>query len=114
MSLQGSLTSRDRTLQDVALELRSLARDLEISVIALSSTGRISQAGVNLRPTIHHVAPFLEESADLVILLHRPDAHDLLERPGEADLIVAKNRNGPTATIGVAFQGAYSRFLDMT
>jgi replicative DNA helicase len=56
----------------------------------------------------------IEQDSDLVILLHREDAYERESpRAGEADLIVAKHRNGPTATVTVAFQGHYSRFVDM-
>jgi replicative DNA helicase len=56
----------------------------------------------------------LEQDADMVILLHRDDVYEKEStRPGEADLIVAKHRNGPTRDITVAFQGHYSRFVDM-
>jgi replicative DNA helicase len=56
----------------------------------------------------------LEQDADMVILLHREDVYEKEStRPGEADLIVAKHRNGPTRDITVAFQGHYSRFVDM-
>ncbi|RFU42597.1 replicative DNA helicase [Actinomadura logoneensis] len=56
----------------------------------------------------------IEQDADMVILLHREDAYEKESpRAGEADLIVAKHRNGPTATVTVAFQGHYSRFVDM-
>lgn len=56
----------------------------------------------------------LEDNADVVILLHREDAYEKdSPRAGEADFIVAEHRHGPTATITVAFQGHYSRFVDM-
>jgi replicative DNA helicase len=56
----------------------------------------------------------LEQDSDMVVLLHREDAYERESpRAGEADLIVAKHRNGPTATVTVAFQGHYSRFVDM-
>jgi replicative DNA helicase len=56
----------------------------------------------------------IEQDADMVILLHREDAYERESpRAGEADLIIAKHRNGPTATVTVAFQGHYSRFVDM-
>ncbi|GAA4853034.1 hypothetical protein GCM10023221_36120 [Luteimicrobium xylanilyticum] len=56
----------------------------------------------------------IEQDADMVILLHREDAYERESpRAGEADLIVAKHRNGPTDVITVAFQGHYSRFVDM-
>ncbi|MGB8651168.1 MAG: replicative DNA helicase [Mycobacteriales bacterium] len=57
----------------------------------------------------------IEQDADMVLLLHREDAYEKESpRAGEADFIVAKHRNGPTATITVAFQGHYSRFVDMS
>jgi replicative DNA helicase len=56
----------------------------------------------------------IEQDADMVVLLHREDAYEKESpRAGEADFIVAKHRNGPTDTITVAFQGHYSRFVDM-
>jgi replicative DNA helicase len=56
----------------------------------------------------------IEQDSDVVVLLHREDAYERESpRAGEADLIVAKHRNGPTATVTVAFQGHYSRFVDM-
>jgi replicative DNA helicase len=55
----------------------------------------------------------LEQDADVVLLIHREDFYDKENRPGEADLIVAKHRNGPTDTIAVSFQGHYSRFVDL-
>jgi replicative DNA helicase len=56
----------------------------------------------------------IEQDSDVVILLHREDAYERESpRAGEADLIVAKHRNGPTAIVTVAFQGHYSRFTDM-
>jgi replicative DNA helicase len=63
--------------------------------------------GINLHNSI-------EQDSDVVILLHREDAYERESpRAGEADMIVAKHRNGPTATVTVAFQGHYSRFVDM-
>lgn len=56
----------------------------------------------------------IEQDADVVILLHREDMYEKESpRAGEADMIVAKHRNGPTDTIVVAFQGHYARFFDM-
>jgi replicative DNA helicase len=56
----------------------------------------------------------IEQDADMVVLLHREELYERESpRAGEADFIVAKHRNGPTATITVAFQGHYSRFVDI-
>jgi replicative DNA helicase len=61
-----------------------------------------------------HLHNSIEQDSDVVILLHREDAYERESpRAGEADFIVAKHRNGPTATVTVAFQGHYSRFADM-
>ncbi len=61
-----------------------------------------------------HLHNSIEQDSDIVILLHREDLYERESaRAGEADLIVAKNRNGPTTTVTVAFQGHYSRFADM-
>jgi len=63
--------------------------------------------GINIHNSI-------EQDSDVVILLHREDLYEPESpRAGEADLIVAKHRNGPTTTVTVAFQGHYSRFVDM-
>jgi replicative DNA helicase len=56
----------------------------------------------------------IEQDSDMVILVHRPDLYEPeTERAGEADLLLAKHRNGPTATVAVAFPGRYRRFADM-
>jgi replicative DNA helicase len=70
-------------------------------------THNLVASGINVHNSI-------EQDSDVVILLHREDAYERESpRAGEADLIVAKHRNGPTATVTVAFQGHYSRFVDM-
>jgi replicative DNA helicase len=56
----------------------------------------------------------IEQDSDVVLLVHREDLYERESaRAGEADLIIAKHRNGPTATVAVSFQGHYSRFSDM-
>ena len=73
----------------------------------VSETHNFIANGINLHNSI-------EQDADVVILLHREDLYERESpRAGEADLIVAKHRNGPTTTVTVAFQGHYSRFVDM-
>ena len=73
----------------------------------VSETHNLVANGISLHNSI-------EQDADVVILLHREDLYERESpRAGEADLIVAKHRNGPTTTVTVAFQGHYSRFVDM-
>src|SRR5690349_20164131 len=90
---------------------------LKVPVVALSQLNRGPEQRTDKKPMISDLreSGSIEQDADMVILLHREDAYDKESpRAGEADLIVAKHRNGPTATITVAFQGHYSRFVDMT
>jgi replicative DNA helicase len=89
-------------------------------VIAIESLGPQEVYDATVKGTHSFVADgviahnSIEQDSDVVILLHREDAYERESpRAGEADLIVAKHRNGPTATVTVAFQGHYSRFVDM-
>ncbi|MEU9095915.1 replicative DNA helicase [Streptomyces sp. NPDC048428] len=108
--------SRQQEVSDMSRNLKLLAKELNIPVIALSQLNRGSEHRTEKKPVISDLreSGSIEQDADMVILLHREDAYEKLSpRAGEADLIVAKHRNGPTATITVAFQGHYSRFVDM-
>ncbi|MFF2123488.1 replicative DNA helicase [Kitasatospora sp. NPDC058184] len=118
--LQGSgrrAENRQQEVSDMSRNLKLLAKQLGVPVIALSQLNRGPEQRTDKRPMISDLreSGSIEQDADMVILLHREDAYDKESpRAGEADLIVAKHRNGPTATITVAFQGHYSRFIDMT
>ncbi|MFD3824166.1 replicative DNA helicase [Streptomyces sp. NPDC058625] len=99
----------------IAQELRKTARELGVPVVAFYQIGRLSERYSYQPPGITDIPGSLESVADIVILLHREDAYDKESpRAGEADLIIAKNRNGPTATVTVAFMGHYSRFVSMS
>ncbi|MFB7675256.1 replicative DNA helicase [Kitasatospora purpeofusca] len=109
--------NRQQEVSDMSRNLKLLAKQLGVPVIALSQLNRGPEQRADKRPMISDLreSGSIEQDADVVILLHREDAYEKdTPRAGEADLIVAKHRNGPTATITVAFQGHYSRFADMT
>ncbi|MFC7217132.1 replicative DNA helicase [Streptomyces polyrhachis] len=108
--------SRQQEVSDMSRNLKLLAKELEVPVIALSQLNRGPEQRTDKKPMVSDLreSGSIEQDADMVILLHREDAYEKESpRAGEADLIVAKHRNGPTATITVAFQGHYSRFQDM-
>ncbi|MGA4867250.1 replicative DNA helicase [Streptomyces lavendulocolor] len=110
------LGSRYEEVSEISRCLKLLASELEVPVVAISKANRGAEQRTDKRPMLTDLrdSGSLEDNADLVILLHREDAYEKESpRAGEADLIVAKHRNGPTATITVAFQGHYSRFVDM-
>lgn len=112
----GRNDNRQQEVSRISRGLKTLAMDLQVPVVALSQLNRGPEQRQDKRPMVSDLreSGSLEQDADIVILLHREDAYDKeTPRAGEADLIVAKHRNGPTATITVAFQGHYARFIDM-
>nr|WP_232320116.1 replicative DNA helicase [Herbidospora daliensis] len=116
MSSPKRTESRQQEVSELSRALKLLAKELEVPVIAISQLNRGPEQRTDKRPQVSDLreSGSIEQDADMVILLHREDAYERESpRAGEADLIVAKHRNGPTATVTVAFQGHYSRFVDM-
>ena len=108
--------NRQQEVSDMSRNLKLLAKDLDVPVVVLSQLNRGPEQRADKKPMLSDLreSGSIEQDADMVILLHREDAYDKdSPRAGEADLIVAKNRNGPTATISVAAQLYLSRFVDM-
>ena len=108
--------SRQQEVSEFSRSLKLLAKELDVPVIAISQLNRGPEQRTDKRPMLSDLreSGSLEQDADMVILLHREDAYEKESpRAGEADFIIAKHRNGPTGTVGVAFQGHYSRFVDM-
>ncbi|MFG1907199.1 replicative DNA helicase [Kribbella sp. NPDC048928] len=108
--------SRQLEVSEFSRSIKLLAKELELPVVAICQLNRGSEQRSDKRPMASDLreSGSLEQDADVVLLLHREDAYEREStRPGEADFIVAKHRNGPTADVVVAFQGHYSRFVDM-
>ena len=108
--------SRQLEVSEFSRQIKLLAKELEVPIVALSQLNRGPEQRSDKRPMMSDLreSGSLEQDADMVVLLHRDDVYEREStRPGEADLIVAKHRNGPTRDITVAFQGHYSRFVDM-
>jgi replicative DNA helicase len=109
-----------KILEDVQLEMLATSDVYWDTVSSIESVGKQQVYDATVLGTHNFVANgislhnSIEQDSDVVILLHREDQYEKESpRAGEADLIVAKHRNGPTATVTVAFQGHYSRFVDM-
>ncbi|MGH8824699.1 MAG: replicative DNA helicase [Jiangellaceae bacterium] len=108
--------SRQQEVAEFSRALKLLAKELDVPVVAISQLNRSAEQRTDKKPMLADLreSGSIEQDSDMVILLHREDAYEKESpRAGEADFIVAKHRNGPTATITVAFQGHYSRFVDM-
>ena len=116
MSSPKRVENRQQEVSDMSRSLKLLAKELEVPVIAVAQLNRGPEQRTDKRPLLADLreSGSIEQDSDVVILLHREDAYERESpRAGEADFIVAKHRNGPTATVTVAFQGHYSRFVDM-
>ncbi len=116
MSSGKKVESRQQEVAEFSRALKLLAKELELPVVAIWQLNRGPEQRQDKKPMMSDLreSGSLEQDADVVILLNREDAYEKESpRAGEADFIVAKHRNGPTATITVAFQGHYSRFVDM-
>jgi replicative DNA helicase len=117
MSSSRRVDNRQQEVSEMSRSMKLLAKELDVPVVAISQLNRGPEQRTDKRPQLSDLreSGSIEQDADMVILLHREDAYEKESpRAGEADLIVAKHRNGPTATITVAFQGHYSRFVDMS
>ncbi|WP_034221330.1 replicative DNA helicase [Actinotalea ferrariae] len=116
MSSGKRVESRQQEVSEFSRALKLLAKELEVPVIAISQLNRGAEQRTDKRPQMSDLreSGAIEQDADVIILLHREDAYEKESpRAGEADIIVAKHRNGPTDNIVVAFQGHYARFVDM-
>jgi replicative DNA helicase len=116
MSSPRRVENRQQEVSEMSRSLKLLAKEIEVPVIAISQLNRGPEQRTDKRPLLSDLreSGSIEQDSDVVIMLHREDKYEPESpRAGEADLIVAKHRNGPTATVTVAFQGHYSRFVDM-
>jgi replicative DNA helicase len=116
MSSGKRVESRQLEVSEFSRQMKLLAKELEVPVVALSQLNRGPEQRTDKKPMLSDLreSGSLEQDADVVILLHRDDMYNTAsERSGEADFIIAKHRNGQTKTVTVAFQGHYSRFVDM-
>jgi replicative DNA helicase len=108
--------SRQQEVSEFSRALKLLAKEIGVPVIAISQLNRGPEQRADKKPMLSDLreSGSLEQDADMVILLHRESAYEKdSPRQGEADLIIAKHRNGPTDTITVGFHGHFSRFVDL-
>ncbi|WP_437205984.1 replicative DNA helicase [Planctomicrobium sp. SH664] len=105
---------REQQISSITRRLKFLAKDLDIPVIALAQLNRGVEQREDKRPKLSDLreSGAIEQDADIVMFLHRPDAYDPEDRPGEADLIVAKNRHGPIGTVELVWLREMLRFGD--
>lgn len=116
MSSGKKVESRQQEVSEFSRQLKLLAKELDVPLVAISQLNRGPESRTDKRPQLADLreSGSLEQDADMVFLLYRPDSQDPDDtRAGEADIIIAKHRGGPIGTVQVAHQLHYSRFVDM-
>jgi replicative DNA helicase len=115
MRHEGRVESRHEQVGQISRGLKSLARELNVPVIALSQLSRaVEQRGGEKKPILSDLRESgqIEADSDLVMFIYREEYYDKdSERQGEADIIVAKHRNGPVGEIVLTFQKEYPKFM---
>ena len=110
-----SRDSRQEQIAKISRRLKTLARELHVPVIALSQLNRAVENREDRRPRMADLreSGAIEQDADMVLLLHRPEYYDKNDQPGLAELIIAKNRNGATGDVKLTFLKNYTRFENL-
>jgi len=111
--------NRQQEISSISRSLKTLAKELNIPVIALSQLSRAVEArGGDRRPMLSDLreSGAIEQDADLVLFLYRPEFYDPddPEKRGKAELIIGKQRNGPTGTVHLVFEKQFTRFRSMS
>ncbi len=115
MSSGRKVESRQQEVSEFSRQLKLLAKEIEVPVVAVAQLNRGPEQRTDKKPMMADLreSGSLEQDADIIMLLHRPDYYEKEDRPGEADIHVAKHRNGETSVIRVLFQGHLSRFANL-
>lgn len=116
MESQKRVESRQVEVSQYSRGFKLLAKEFEVPIIVGSQLNRDVERRADKKPNLSDLreSGSVEQDSDIVIMLHREDAYDPQSpRSGEIDLFVEKNRNGPKGLVTLAFQGHYSRVVDM-
>jgi len=113
----GRIESRQIEIASISQSLKALAKELNIPVLALSQLSRAVEARTGSRPVLSDLreSGAIEQDADVVLFIHRPGAQGQPVEPGKenlAEVIIAKQRNGPTDTVELVFIGEYVMFAN--
>lgn len=116
MSGSGRNDSRQQEISDISRSLKALARELEVPVLALSQLSRAVEQRPDHRPMLSDLreSGAIEQDADVVMFIYRDDYYNKdTERKGIAEIIIAKQRNGPIGTVELVWLPEYTKFANM-
>jgi replicative DNA helicase len=105
--------SRQNEISELSRSIKLMAKELQVPIITLSQLNRNSEARLDRVPQVSDLreSGSLEQDADMVLLIHRPEVGDENNRPGEADLIIGKQRSGPQGKVPLTSMLAFSKFV---
>ncbi|ACV68385.1 replicative DNA helicase [Desulfohalobium retbaense] len=118
MRASRNIDSREQEISDISRNLKALAKEMDVPVVALAQLNRKVEERTNKRPMISDLreSGAIEQDADLIVFLYREDAYNKNEdnpKKGIAEVIIGKQRNGPTGTVELSFLDRYTAFENL-